>query len=365
MGAKLPDLVSLVQAGIDPRTGLPRKLISSGEGNIKPNIKHLLRIIDEQDAVNRYTWYNLPSGLDGQMIERILYYKGQAMFFYMEATKTFYFLPYALSGTIDVYGRFMGTTPLPFGNGTLGQGPDKEQKPWIEGLVKKPVYEVIEEDYPTTEQINESCVLLSDFSKQWSQLITPRQALQDPLLDVMAECIPFLRTALINSTGVNGMRVNDDDQEASARLASQAVKDASLNGEKWIPINAPLELQELGNAKSEQVAEFLEAMQALDNFRLSMYGVDNGGLFQKKTYQTDGQNSLNNSNIGLVYQDGLTIRQRFCDIVNSIWDLGIYCEPSETIVGYDIDQDGVVADMQDQSGDFEGVQPEIVEGENV
>lgn len=362
MSARLPDISTLIQAGIDPRTGLPRKMTSTSEGNIKPNIKHLLRIVDEQDAINRYTWYNLPNGLDGQMIERILYYKGQAMFFYMESSKTFYFLPYALSGTIDVYGRFMGVTPLPFGNGTIGSNGDKEQKPWIEGLIKKPTYEVLEDD-PTREQISENCVLLSDFSKQWGQLNTPRQALQDPIIDVMAECIPFLRTALINSTGVDGMRVNDDDQAASARLASRTIIDAALNGEKWIPINAPLELQELGNAKSAQVAEFLEAMQALDNFRLSMYGVDNGGLFQKKTYQTDSQNSLNQSNIGLVYQDGLTLRQRFCDIVNSIWDLGIYCEPSETILGYDADQDGVVADMQDQSGEMEGVQPEIIGGE--
>ena len=29
----------------------------------------------------------------------------------------------------------------------------------------------------------------------------------------------------------------------------------------------------------------------------------------------------------LVYKDGLDIRQRFCDIVNSIWGIGIWVEP--------------------------------------
>jgi hypothetical protein len=29
----------------------------------------------------------------------------------------------------------------------------------------------------------------------------------------------------------------------------------------------------------------------------------------------------------LVYKDGLDRRQRFCDIVNSIWGIGIWCEP--------------------------------------
>ena len=39
-------------------------------------------------------------------------------------------------------------------------------------------------------------------------------------------------------------------------------------------------------------------------------------------------------------QDGLSIRQNFCNIVNSIWGLGIWCEPSENINGMDMDGDG-------------------------
>ena len=91
-------------------------------------------------------------------------------------------------------------------------------------------------------------------------------------------------------------------------------------------------------------------MQALDNFRLSLYGLDNGGLFQKKAHMLEAEQDMNAGNIKLVYQDGLTIRQKFCDIVNSIWGLGIWCEASETVVGIDKNLDGEVADNQDQSG---------------
>ena len=73
----------------------------------------MLRIIDEQDAINRYKWYNLPDGLDSHLLERVLYYKGQGVFFYAETIGKFYFLPYALSGNIDIYGRFNKVTPLP------------------------------------------------------------------------------------------------------------------------------------------------------------------------------------------------------------------------------------------------------------
>ena len=145
---KLPamyDLDSYIAAGINPQTGLP---IKAGDNSIscitKSDIKKQLRILDEQDAVNRFTWYNLPSGLNSRLMERILYYKGQAMFF--KINDTFYFLPYALDGTIDVYGRFTEVTPLPF-NGTT-KGKDGKELPWIPGLKRKVAYEVeLPQDY--------------------------------------------------------------------------------------------------------------------------------------------------------------------------------------------------------------------------
>ena len=75
------DVDAYIQAGINPKTGLPLKM-SNGINNIdKFEIKKGLRIMDEQDAVNRFTWYNLPSGLNSRLMERILYYRGQGMFF--------------------------------------------------------------------------------------------------------------------------------------------------------------------------------------------------------------------------------------------------------------------------------------------
>lgn len=82
-GPNLPNIAELIQAGINPKTGLPIKMGGS-PSQLKEDIRKLLRIVDEQNAVNRYNWFNLPSGLTGEMIERILYYKGQLSFFYME-----------------------------------------------------------------------------------------------------------------------------------------------------------------------------------------------------------------------------------------------------------------------------------------
>lgn len=338
-GPKMVPLDLYIQAGIDPKTGLPLKASGNVPSELVNNVKRQLNIIDLQDALNRYTWYNLPKGLTGNLIERILYYKGQGALFYMESNETFYFLPFALDGSIDVYGRFTGITFLPF-NGATSDG---EEKPWIQGFKKTPRYEVMTDpEEATVENVLDSCVILRDYSQQISQTILPRSTVNESILNVMAECIPLMRTALINSTGVNGMKVSNEDEQSNVKAASLAIQRAALNGEKWIPIVGQVEFQEMVSGPTSKAEEFLLAMQSLDNYRLSLYGLDNGGLFQKRSHMLEAEQRMNNGNSGIILQDGLYQRQEFCDIVNSWFGLSIYCEISETVNNIDVNGDMLV-----------------------
>ena len=338
-GPKMVPLDLYIQAGIDPKTGLPLKCSGSVPSELVNNVKRQLNIVDLQDALNRYTWYNLPKGLTGNLIERILYYKGQGALFYMESNETFYFLPFALDGSIDVYGRFTGITFLPF-NGATSDG---EEKPWIQGFKKTPRYEVMTDpEEATVENVLDSCVILRDYSQQISQTILPRSTVNESILNVMAECIPMMRTALVNSTGVNGMKVSNEDEQSNVKAASLAIQKAALNGEKWIPIVGQVEFQEMVNGPTAKAEEFLLAMQSLDNYRLSLYGLDNGGLFQKRSHMLEAEQRMNNGNSGIILQDGLYQRQEFCDIVNSWFGLSIYCEISETVNNIDVNGDMLV-----------------------
>ena len=93
--ARLIDPNLIIQAGIDPRTGLPIKMGTPGSYGVdKQNIRKQLRIVDEQNALYRYTWYGLPPGLNQELIERVLYYRGQGAFFQIKDRA--YFLPYTL-----------------------------------------------------------------------------------------------------------------------------------------------------------------------------------------------------------------------------------------------------------------------------
>ena len=338
---KLPDIPTLLQAGIDPKTGLPLKF-GNVKYDLKDNIKKFLRLVDEQDAVNRYVWYNLPCNITSQELERMLYYKGQLCFFYDKNLEEFYFMPYALDGTIDFYGRYNTIHPVPMTSGTEDKG-SKAQAQYLAEKKRKCVYG-IKLDELKLEDLENSTVLLHDYTKQLSQTVMPRCSVNDPLLDVMAECIPFMRTALISSTGINGIRANDADQQQNVADAGRSVERAALTGNPWVPIIGNIEFQELTNGQLGKAEEYMLAMQSLDNLRLSGYGIDNGGLFEKKAHELQTEADINGGPVGLILQDGLSIRQNFCNIVNSIWGIGIWCEPAENIIGTDKDGDGMVYD---------------------
>ena len=311
---KIPDLKTLIQAGFDPKTGLPNKI--GTKPCLKENIKKALRLVDEQDAVNRYTWYNLPCNITSQELERMLYYKGQLAFFYMKDLDEFYFMPYALDGTIDFYGRFNTIHPVPMTSGEEKAG--KAQAELLSQIKLKCIYGIKLPEDLTVEDLTKSAVLLHDYSKQLSQTIIPRQIINDGIIDIEAECIPFMRTALIEETGVMGVRVQDADQAAAVQDGANSLVNAAMNGDMYVPIVGQMEFQELTNGGTGKAEDYMLAMQSLDNFRLSLYGIDNGGLFEKKAHELQSEADINGGPIGLVLQDGLSIRQNFCNIVNSI-----------------------------------------------
>jgi len=345
--AKMIDLETLYQAGIDPKTGLPKKF-GGAKCNTKEDIKKILRIMDEQDAVNRYVWYNLPCNLTSAELERMLYYKGQLAFFYMKDLDEFYFMPYALDGTIDFYGRFNTIHPVPMTCGTDDKA-GKAQAQYLESIKLKCIYGFVLPEEIKEEDLYTSAVLLHDYTKQLSQTIIPRVTLNDGILDVESECVPYLRTSLLMGTGIKGVRVADADQEASVHEGSRNMTRAALASEPYIPIVGSIEFQELTDGSLTNAQDYLLAMQGLENLRLSTYGIDNGGLFEKKAHMLQSEADINGGPVGLVLQDGLSIRQNFCNIVNSIWGLGIWCEPAENITMADQDGDGLYYDENDEN----------------
>jgi len=179
-------------------------------------------------------------------------------------------------------------------------------------------YEVPGYDSELLRAMSENAVLIKDYTPQLAETVIPRAVLIDGVLEMMSECLPMARTALIASSGVKGMRVGSDDEADEVREANEAIAEASMTGMPYIPIKGMQEFQELGEGSALKVEDFLLDMQALDNFRLSLHGLDSGGLFQKKSHMLEAEQSMNEGRSRAALQDGLALRQSACDIINGI-----------------------------------------------
>ena len=367
--SRLPNVEPSIAAGIPLKGRANQKSVKEfiEWGNStnwrKENVRKQLRILDEQDAVNRYTWYNLPCDLSSQELERLIYYRAQLCFFYVPDLEQFIFSPYALDGTIDYYGRYNTVHPVPW-----AEGMENDKKaPLSAYLANKKLdvcYGIPSEDNKAIDWITkfakgEACVLVHDYTKQLSQTNIARQILQDPLLDIMADCIPFMRTCLLSGTGIKGMRISNQADYPNVIDANAAFEKAALEGNQYVPIVGSVDFQTLTDGQTLKAEEFLLAMQGLDNYRLSLYGLDNGGLFQKKSHMLEAEQSMNAGKAAIPLNDGLSIRQYFCDTVNALTGLGISCEISESVISADMNMDGMSINDNDQSGMMGGEQPDV------
>ena len=354
--AFLPNLKPIIAAGINPKTGLPNKMGDPGKRDVKGKIKKMLKQVDVKTATNRYVWYNLPCDLSSQELERLIYYRDTLIFFYLEEEDKFYFMIPTLDSDagLDFYGRWNGCQPIPY---TWGK--EKASAKVTEYLSKihlKCVYAPKQYEDLTLDDLTKSCVILHDATRQEDPNNTQsRNTTNEPLIDLMAECPAYMRTCLINSCGTRGLRINDPDQKSEVAEMSRGVQEAALEGDPYVAMTSTVELQDLADKSTGKSEEFMLAMQSLDNLRLSTYGIDNGGLFEKKSYMNYGEANVNGGPVGMALQDGLAIRQEFCNIVNSIWGLGIWCDINECLIGQDVNGDGQQAYQNDQ-GQSSGVE---------
>ena len=353
MGAKMYDKSLYATAGINIKTGKATRSDDSTKGDeLYHGTLDQIETLDLQTAVNRYRWTGTPSNLSSQEMERMLYLKGQLAWFYLPEINRYMLLPFALDGGIDVYGRFKYIRPIP-----MASDEDIKGTSIANILASKRLevlYDVVSpEDLmadPDKYMIN-SCVIIRDRTNLISQTITPRITLNKSVREVMSICIPFMRTALLGSTGVDGVRVGTQDEASNVKLASESLIQAAISGEKWQAIVGTLDFQALSTHALGKSEEFMLALQALDNYRLSLYGLDNGGLFQKKSHMLEAEQEMNVASASLILSDGLIARQRSATIINSVWGTGTWCECGEEVLNGDLNGDGLISSQDESGGD--------------
>ncbi len=304
-----------------------------------------VRRIDLIQAVSRFKWENLPIGLRSELLERILYFKAQAMFYYDSTLNQYLFLPYTLTSegdnAIDMYVQYQMVKPLPF-NGKSDAKKSTGKKTSIEiylnQITRKPIYdmdslkEIIEEKGIDWCKEN-CCIICNDYTQGLSQYIQPLSIIQETWINAQAEMPLFIRTAMFKALAPKLLRTTDQGTMDVILSEIQSIEDSILEGKTIIPVTAFQDLQELdkNGDLSSLIDSTFKGLEAYDNLRKSNLGVCNKGSFQKSAQTLQSEQDVNQQSTDLVLADSLHNRKKFTELVNHLFELNINVKEAEVI----------------------------------
>lgn len=300
----------------------------------------LLRMLGHKhmiETVERFEWKNLPPELTTDLIERVLYYRFKgALFNYNER---FYFLPFALKGEIDSYGRYIGITPVLFTGQWKASGDGKitDDISFISGKTYKVVYDLISADKEINMEdvdldafdqddelsLDENAVILTDSTLEVSQDFTPMEYLIRPVIEQLVDILVLVNIDLISSAKMFYVVAKDAEQKDAIEKEFRDLDNRILNGKRVVVLTSKTDLKELMGTSVKDTARYFQSYQSIENLRKDIIGIDNGGTFMKQEHTTQMETEANSSGGSFVLNNALRMRKDFCAIANKTFGLNI------------------------------------------
>ena len=338
------DTCSLVMGGI-PQSN---KMIKYGnsideEGKVivgnplNKNLKYdsLFSIMRKQNMIEtleRYQWINIPFGLTQDLIERLLFFRGKAVFYFNDKVGKFQFLPFALNKTIDEYGRYTRCNTLPFTG--VDDDQDKKSKK-NKNDTQNLIYQDLElvYDLPYNEEMmnkvkngNVVGIVLNDSSLEISQQPIIRNNYVRPILHLMATLMQIINTAMFGCADHNLVSVSNQAELESINDQIEGINQDILRGKRFTAVVGAVPIQTLKTNNTANLEGLFNTFNSLNNFLKQITGVANAGVFDKKAHLLQSEQELNGSNADDIYYNGLRLRQEFCLMVQAYYNYPIWCE---------------------------------------
>lgn len=297
--------------------------------------------MDYQQYLTRFKWNNLPEGLDSELFERIMYFSGSAMFFYIKELDKFYFLPYGMSGDgvqtgIDFYGRFNKIKPYSFNGSTDGSGERKSDGKmskadiYLSTQIRDNITDIpmVASEEEAKKIYENGAVICWDYTPGLAYWNNSRNRISQSYVKYMVKVLIQTKSALINSSGFNLFAADGEQDNDIMQMQIDAINQDREEGQLAAVVSKLLgKIENLQSNAPAAMQDFWASLQSVDNLRLKSMGIRNDGLQQKSQYQNIQEQSMDINDSLQVYWNSFMERVKFSAIVNSIWGLDIYPEP--------------------------------------
>lgn len=306
------------------------------------NIGKSLANVDYQQYITRFKWNNLPEGLDSELFEKIMYFSGSAMFFYIKELDRFYFLPYGMAGEkeqtgIDFYGRFNKLKPYSFNGSTDGSGEEKATGKkvsaadiYLSTQVRNNIKDIpfVKDEKEAREIYENGAVICWDYTPGLNYWNISRNRVSQAYINYLVKVLIQTKSALINASGFNLFATDSESANDLMQMQIDDINEAREEGQLAAVVSKLLgKIENLQSNAPAAMADFWSSLQSVDNLRLKTMGIRNDGVQQKSQYQNIQEQSVDINDSLQVYWNSFMERIKFSAIVNSIWGLEIYPEP--------------------------------------
>lgn len=297
--------------------------------------------MDYQQYLTRFKWNNLPEGLDSELFERIMYFSGSAMFFYIKELDRFFFLPYGMSGEgtetgIDFYGRYNKLKPYSFNGSTDGSGEKTAQGKrtkadiYLSTQIRDNIKDIpfVETEEEARKIYENGAVICFDYTPGLAYWNDSRNRISQSYVKYMVKVLIQTKSALINASGFNLFSADGEQDNELMQMQIDTINQDREEGQLAAVVSKLLgNIENIQSNAPAAMQDFWASLQSVDNLRLKSMGIRNDGLQQKSQYQNIQEQSMDINDSLQVYWNSFMERVKFSAIVNSIWGLDIYPEP--------------------------------------
>lgn len=300
--------------------------------------RRVWNVLDINQNCNKYRWENLPKGLTGWNLERMLYYYGSLCGF--KYNGSVWVLPFTATRDLNAYGFPTTIQPITFN----GRTPDNSSNDFFGADFKVETF--LPDDAITDKK---ACILLDNIPEACGTFMPMPKWAQNNIL--INDVVETLKRVNINIVVSNKKLVIQCQDEKQADVVRQELAEGFDSDSPFIVCTSPASMPNISQASDLQASDLFNVIKQYDSIRCQMSGILTKSFGQdKKERVNSGELMGEREQVNIVYDTGLYLRELWCEEMNACFGTNIQVRENKDA-------------LEDMSDDSEDIIEEVKENE--
>lgn len=281
-------------------------------------LRQYLMDLDGTQAVNRFKFLGCEKckSIPWHLVEQMEYHRAKLLFH--KVGHEFKLLPFVANGELDEYGQMTKGKPVPYNGSAKSTNYEIVNSKEYSIDYYGDLTELDKDGKPQPVLVENKGVVFFDRMNGFTRNsnLMPKCALQQVVIDEIANRLSFLNINLVNSQGKNIILVKDPK---SAKAVERQLQSIYNSDKSYSVVKSMFEVQVINNEIDYQEQALWEDVMSWNNLRLEGLGIDNNGLFNKKERQLTIESSSDEEQTEVITDAFFEARKEFVKNVIAVF----------------------------------------------